>query len=423
MLAFRTLLLISGAALLLAAASMLLFDYYSRWKLRRDHPDATPDPFRWKSAGRVAALAIAPLLAGFAIVVVPGGMAGIKVSQLSGVVPGTLYPGTHAVLPLVQNVELYDARDRVHNTVAVESKKPVELLQVHTREGLSVGLALSVRYRLDLRKLDSIHTNLPQPIDDQVVAPVVASAFRDAAPAYMVRELYSTRREEVRRQCAAIITNKLAADGLIVKEVLIRDLALPKEYARGLEGLLLKEQENERLNFEVEIKQKLVRTAELEAEAEKMRQIKQAEADAQTTVLKAKADADAMQHTLPLKEKQIEQTRLEAEARKEATVKNAEAMAQAKVIDSRAELERGKLMADSDANRIRVLAAADSERLKIEAAALRDSPLLINKIVAERLSDKVQIMMVPMDGKFFFTNDVLKSAAVTAQAAHSGAGQ
>ena len=98
-----------------------------------------------------------------------------------------------------------------------------------------------------------------------------------------------------------------------------------------------------------------------------------------------------------------------------------EAMAQAKVIDSRADFERGKMMADSDANRIRVLAAADSERLKIEAAALRDSPLLINKIVAERLSDKVQIMMVPMDGKFFFTNDVLKSAALTAQAAHSGA--
>jgi hypothetical protein len=31
--------------------------------------------------------------------------------------------------------------------------------------------------------------------------------------------------------------------------------------------------------------------------------------------------------------------------------------------------------------------------------------------VAQRLSDRVQIMMVPNDGKFFFTNDVLKSAA------------
>ena len=127
-----------------------------------------------------------------------------------------------------------------------------------------------------------------------------------------------------------------------------------------------------------------------------------------------------MRYTLPLKEKQIQTSRLEAEARKESTVKNAEAMAESKVIDSRAELERGKLMAESEANRIRVTSAADAERFRIEGAALKDSPLLIQKIVAERLSDKVQIMMVPSDGKFFFANDVLKSAPITRAAVESG---
>ncbi|MEO7650263.1 MAG: hypothetical protein ABIZ80_07325 [Bryobacteraceae bacterium] len=101
-------------------------------------------------------------------------------------------------------------------------------------------------------------------------------------------------------------------------------------------------------------------------------------------------------------------------------MKNAEAMAQAKVIDSRAEFERSKLMADAEANRIRVTSAADAEKLKLEAAALQMSPLLIQKIIAERLSDKVQIMMVPADGKFFFANDVLKGAPITAAAIESG---
>jgi hypothetical protein len=36
--------------------------------------------------------------------------------------------------------------------------------------------------------------------------------------------------------------------------------------------------------------------------------------------------------------------------------------------------------------------------------------MLIQKIVAERLSDKLQIMMVPIDGKNFFANDVMRSA-------------
>jgi len=55
-----------------------------------------------------------------------------------------------------------------------------------------------------------------------------------------------------------------------------------------------------------------------------------------------------------------------------------------------------------------------ADRLRLEAGVLKDNPLLIQKIIAERLSDKVQIMMVPNDGKYFFANDVLRSAGLTA---------
>ena len=121
-----------------------------------------------------------------------------------------------------------------------------------------------------------------------------------------------------------------------------------------------------------------------------------------------------MQFTLPLKEKQIEQSRLEAQARKEATIKNAEAEGEAKVIDSKAESQRRNLLAEAEANRIRVTAAADAERMQGEARLLNQAPLLINKIIAERLSDKIQVMMVPGDGKFFFANDVFKGFAANA---------
>ena len=90
------------------------------------------------------------------------------------------------------------------------------------------------------------------------------------------------------------------------------------------------------------------------------------------------------------------------------------AAAQAKAIDRKAENERRKLLAEKD--RIRVTSAADAERLSSEAAILKQNPLLLNKIVAERLSDKLQIMMVPGDGKFFFANDVLRSMSVANQA-------
>jgi regulator of protease activity HflC (stomatin/prohibitin superfamily) len=212
-----------------------------------------------------------------------------------------------------------------------------------------------------------------------------------------------------------MITRKLAADGIVVKEVMLRDIQLPPEYAKGLEELLLKEQEHDRMSVETELKSKEVRIAELEAEAAKVQQIKQAEGEAQVHVLRAKGESDAMQYTLPLKEKQIQQSRLEAQARKEATIQNAEAEAQAKLIDSKAEGERRKLLADAEADRIRVTAVADAERMQSEAAVLKNNPLLINKIIAERLSDKLQIMMVPADGKFFFANDVLRGMSAASE--------
>ena len=358
------------------------------------------------------------MLMGLSIAVVPSGSAGVRVNQFVGTRPATLYPGVHFVLPLIENLETYSVRDEVFATVLVDDpKKPKGegTLRVQTREGLTVGMAVAVRYRLDASKLAYIHANLPQPIEGELIAPAVSSIFRDLAPIYVVREMFSTKRDEVRQTAATRIAAKLGADGIVVKEVILRDIQLPADYAKGLEGLLLKEQENERLSVELEVKQKMVRQAELEAEAQKAREVKAAEGQAMIVVLQAKAQADAMQHTLPLKEKQIQQSKLEAEARKESTVKNAEAMAQAKVIDSKAELEKRKLLNEADEDRIRRLASADAEKMRLEAAVLTQNPLLIQKIIAEKLSDKVQIMMVPNDGKFFFANDVLKGMTASVQ--------
>jgi regulator of protease activity HflC (stomatin/prohibitin superfamily) len=429
MLALRYLLITCGVGMMIAAVCILTYDLYREMLYRRllqtpgGAVGAVPVTLRWWISLALGMLAWGPLLVAFSIVVVPSGMAGVRVSEMSGTVPGTLYPGAHMVVPLVEDVALFDTRDQVFTTgisedgniAAANVAAKAQLLDVQAKEGLTLGLAITVRYRLDPKRLDYIQGNLPRPVEKEIVPPTVASVWREIVPNYTVRDVFSVKREEVRQRAAGLITQKLAADGIVVKEVMLRDIQLPPEYAKGLEELLLKEQENDRMGIETELKGKQVRIAELEAEAAKVQQVKQAEGQAQVHVLQAKGEADAMQYTLPLKQKQIEQSRLEAQARKEATIQNAEAEAQAKVIDSKAEGERRTLLAEAEAGRIRVTAAADAERLKGEAAVLKENPLLINKIVAERLSDKLQIMMVPADGKFFFANDVLRSMSVANQ--------
>lgn len=433
MLFLRFVLLLLGFSLLAGSAAFVLYDIYLALELKRFisgsaatsdttslDPPALPtagrnqrSAIRWQHAGKTSLLAVGLILLGKSIVVVPDGHAAVRISQVSGVLPGTLYSGTHLIVPLIDRAEIFDTRDRVFSTSAIESsREKLETLTVQAREGLSVGLAVTVRYRLNPGKLDYIQANLAQPVDEQIVAPVVTSVFRETAPNYSVRDLFATKREDFRGRASQLITARLASDNIVVKEILLRKIVLPEDYAKGLQDLLVKEEEDDQTAVEAEIEKKRVKIAESQAEAMKVRQIKRAEGDAQTRVIMAKAESDSMQYTLPLKQKQIEQSRLEAEARKAATIQIAEADAQAKVIDSKAEQERQTLLADAEANRIRVTAKAQAEELQVEAEALKSNPLLVQYTVAQKLSDKVQIMMVPNDGKFFFANDVLRSAVV-----------
>src|ERR1700680_1322543 len=267
-----------GIGLLVGAAAILAWDLYQILKCRKEPAGELPPPrFRWRTARQVAAYSLLPLLAGLSIAVVPSGSAGVRINQFLGTRPTPPYPGVHWIVPLIEQTELYDIRDSVFTTTVVDDPKKSDGLRVQTREGLMVGLAVAVRYRVDPSRLAYIHSNLPPPLEPQMIPPAVASAFRDLAPGYLVRELFSTKREEFRRTAAGRIAAKLGPDGIVVKEVLLRDINLPTEYAKGMEGLLLKEQENDRLNIELEVKQKMVRTAELEADAQRAREVKQAE--------------------------------------------------------------------------------------------------------------------------------------------------
>src|SRR6266404_6715393 len=191
MLLLKTFLLTAAFGLFAAAAAVLLYDAF-RWWTRYRAPEADKSealPVHWRWAGKLAAAAWVPLLAGYSIVVVPSGMAGVRVSQVWGARPGALYPGVHCVVPLIDSGAFYDTRDHLFTTDA-------RALKVQTKEGLEVGFAVAVRYRIDPRQLYYIHANLPEPIADEIVAPVVASAFREIAPGYLVRDVFSNKRDE-----------------------------------------------------------------------------------------------------------------------------------------------------------------------------------------------------------------------------------
>ena len=126
MLLLKYFLLSAGIAMFAIAAGILTYDAYLliAWQRRRSNldpeagaPGLSPSPkVRWRTSVALVMLAWAPLLISAGIVIVPSGMAGVRVSQTKGTLAGTLYPGVHFVMPLVERVELFNTRDQLFTT-------------------------------------------------------------------------------------------------------------------------------------------------------------------------------------------------------------------------------------------------------------------------------------------------------------------
>src|SRR5262249_57248712 len=106
MLLIKYLLLAAGLAGMAHSLWLVVLDLRRRQEhLRRAAllpPEAPPPslpPVRWRRSGRQCAAGTLAVLYGLAIVIVPSGRAGIRVSQLWGTRPGPLYPGVHVVKP------------------------------------------------------------------------------------------------------------------------------------------------------------------------------------------------------------------------------------------------------------------------------------------------------------------------------------
>src|SRR6185369_5869435 len=182
---------------------------------------------------------------------------------------------------------------------------------------------------------------------------------------------------------------------------------LPAQYRAGLESLLSEELATEKMRFTLQLKEKQVKQTALEGDAAKIQREKAAEAAASEEIIAAKAREEAMKHVLPLKEKEIEQRRLEAEARKVQRMKDAEGNAEARKIETQAEADARRKLSEAEAYRIEVTGRANAAQLERDSVLIAKNPLLIQKTLADKLSDKIQVIVAPPQSGGFVAGALL----------------
>ncbi|MBS0374571.1 MAG: prohibitin family protein [Proteobacteria bacterium] len=323
----------------------------------------------------------------------------VRTNRLTGA--STVIPeGGLFVFPGVHQVRRFPTHDLVYRPQ--ESASATGSAPFQSAEGLSIGVDLSIRYAIDPARVAAMSKTLPDDLAGEIVEPAVQGVVYRLFAGYTVKEIFSSRRAEIQQSIESELKPRFAKDGLVLRGVQMGKVDLPQDYRNGMDRLLAEELESEKMRFTLELKDKKVKQTALEAEADKVRREKAAEAAAVEQVIAARAQEEAMKHVLPFKQKQVEQRQLEAEAEKVARIRSAEGAAEARRIEANGEAQSRQKLADAEAYRLDLIGKVTTEQMQREGKLITEHPLLIQKTLADKLSDRVQVIIAPppADGGF-----------------------
>ena len=171
------------------------------------------------------------------VVSVPTGHVGVL--TLFGRVTGeTLSEGIHVINPLKSVQRL-----------SIQTQSVKETANVPSNEGLILALDTSLLFHLDRSKAADVYQKVGSNYAEKIVEPTMRAAIRAATSAHSANALYTNARELVQQQIQDELTTQLAPRGVIVENVLLRDVQLPAMLKTSIEAKQQAEQDALRMNF------------------------------------------------------------------------------------------------------------------------------------------------------------------------------
>ncbi len=211
---------------------------------RRDSGDEAPQLYMARVRGwlpqRLGMLLggiLALILLYASVAYVPPGHVGVL--TLFGRVTGdVLHEGTHVVNPF-----------KVNTTMSIRTEELKETASVPSNEGLIMTLDTSLLFRLNPEKAAEVYQKLGLSYADVVVEPNLRSTVRSVTAAHSANALYTGLREEVAQQIQNELVRQLSPRGVVVENILLRDVQLPSMLKTSIEAKQQAEQEALRMAF------------------------------------------------------------------------------------------------------------------------------------------------------------------------------
>lgn len=181
---------------------------------------------------------------------IDAGHVGVK-SLFGKVQNDILNSGLHFVNPLVSVKEL-DIKTMNYTMSGIHdegTKTGDDAIRVLTADGLEVTIDLSVLYRVVPADAPKLIREIGENYEDKIVRPITRTRIRDNAVYYEAIALYSTKRDEFQNRIFKTIDEDFRKRGLLLENLLVRNITLPGPVKAAIERKIEAEQEAQKMQF------------------------------------------------------------------------------------------------------------------------------------------------------------------------------
>jgi regulator of protease activity HflC (stomatin/prohibitin superfamily) len=181
---------------------------------------------------------------------IDAGKVGVQ-SLYGNVQPDILESGLHVINPLLDITD-FDIQTQNYTMSAIHGEGAQEgddAIRVLSNDGLEVVIDLTVLYRVSPTESPKIFKQIGVDYIDKIVRPVTRTRIRDNAVYYDAVALYSTKRNEFQQRIYKSIEDDFKSRGLVLEQLLIRNINLPASVKLSIESKINAEQDAQKMTF------------------------------------------------------------------------------------------------------------------------------------------------------------------------------
>jgi regulator of protease activity HflC (stomatin/prohibitin superfamily) len=169
--------------------------------------------------------------------VIPAGHVGV-VDFFGSVSPTSLKAGINVRNPLARIVKM-----------SVKTQEIKEVMDVPSKEGLTVQLEVSAIYHLDPERAPEIYKTVGPNYVEVILEPQFRSVARGVTAGFEAKALYTSEREMLAEIILKDIQKQVGTRGVTVEATPLRKVGLPPGLTQAIEEKLRAEQESQRMQF------------------------------------------------------------------------------------------------------------------------------------------------------------------------------